>query len=243
MTVATELQKIEQIKRNINTSIKNKGVNILNNTPLEDYPNKIDAISGSASSKNITLIQPTKVLKIEDNVLKGFDYNKYARIDQSFTLSNYTWSLCFKFKHFSRRSRERLFSFNGADVGDTSGGFVIDLSSSHSHWWIATGHTPGDWTVFWDIACNTEGSFNYNLNTVYWLKAEFTGSYYAAYVSTNGTDWIQDVKIMDSRIVDLLSTRRPLIGTAESPSTQTFDGEVYLSDCWIKINNIEVWHG
>ena len=49
MAIKTDLQKIEQIKKDIHTSIKNKEVNIPNDTPFEDYPSKIDSITGGSS--------------------------------------------------------------------------------------------------------------------------------------------------------------------------------------------------
>lgn len=49
MLVQDDLQKVEQIKKNIHTSIKNKEVNIPNDTPFEDYPSKIDSITGGGT--------------------------------------------------------------------------------------------------------------------------------------------------------------------------------------------------
>lgn len=52
MNVLSNLNKINQIKKNIHTAIGNKGVDIPANTPFEDYPNKVSAISGGGFSSD-----------------------------------------------------------------------------------------------------------------------------------------------------------------------------------------------
>lgn len=58
MSVQDDLQKIEQIKEDIHTAIKDKDVIISDDTPFEQYASKIDSIKGSGPC-NILKINPT----------------------------------------------------------------------------------------------------------------------------------------------------------------------------------------
>ena len=53
-TVTSNLTKIESIKEQIYSVIKNKGVDIANDIPFEEYPNEIGKISGGSGSINTT---------------------------------------------------------------------------------------------------------------------------------------------------------------------------------------------
>ena len=49
MTVGSDIAKITEIKKDIHSAIKNKGVDIANDTPFEEYPSEICKISGGGS--------------------------------------------------------------------------------------------------------------------------------------------------------------------------------------------------
>lgn len=57
MLVQSDLNKIEDIKKNIHTSIKNKGVDISNDTPFEEYAEKVTSIKGGATPDDIKLVK------------------------------------------------------------------------------------------------------------------------------------------------------------------------------------------
>lgn len=50
MSIVDDLNKINNIKYDIRKAIANKGVDISDNTPFADYPNKIDSITGGSDS-------------------------------------------------------------------------------------------------------------------------------------------------------------------------------------------------
>lgn len=55
-SVTNNLTKIEFIKEQIHSAIKNKGVDIPNDTPLEEYPNKIGKITGGGVALDSTTL-------------------------------------------------------------------------------------------------------------------------------------------------------------------------------------------
>lgn len=52
MTIAEKLQKISDIKADIKTAINDKGVEVTDSTPFEEYPNKIAQISSGSEKTN-----------------------------------------------------------------------------------------------------------------------------------------------------------------------------------------------
>ena len=50
MSVYSDLEKIKQIKKQIHTSIANKEVAIADDLPFDQYPSKIDKITGGGGS-------------------------------------------------------------------------------------------------------------------------------------------------------------------------------------------------
>lgn len=55
-TVTNNLKKIEFIKEQIHSAIKNKGVNIANDIPFEEYPNEIGKITGGGVALDSTTL-------------------------------------------------------------------------------------------------------------------------------------------------------------------------------------------
>lgn len=90
-TVTSNLTKIEFIKEQIHSAIKNKGVDISNDIPFEEYPNEIGKISGGGDNtilKTISTIPnpnvgmcvfstPTTVLAEETALFESSEFENY----------------------------------------------------------------------------------------------------------------------------------------------------------------------
>ena len=57
MSLDTDIDKVLQIKKGIHTAIKNKGVDIANDTQFADYPEKIMEIVGGEGSDLSGLVE------------------------------------------------------------------------------------------------------------------------------------------------------------------------------------------
>lgn len=139
MSILSDLNKILDIKEDIHSAIKEKGVNIDNDTPLDEYPTEIGKITGGG----VALDSTTLVVRN----LSGKDLK----------------------------------------VGDSC-----------------------------------------------WLN-------YSMYTSTDGETWNEDYVI--NRNDPITNTVPPTLGTADSPSTLTMNGEIYLDGCWLKQNGEIIWSG
>lgn len=94
MSVQSDLDKIEDIKKDIHTSIKNKGVDISDDTPFENYPSEIDSITGGGSNTSYILkintipMDASVTCKSGSTTLTPFESKYYASGDGS--VVNYT---------------------------------------------------------------------------------------------------------------------------------------------------------
>lgn len=249
--VISDLNLINEYKADIYNAIKNKGVDIPANTPLSNYADKVSAISGGGSS--VGLVTP---IKIDNNVIKGFTFNNYAQINQSFNLSTYDWEVCIAFKQYSLSEQGRIFAFGGSEDGyPPFGNALFGLESGIGeiiNYWIASGTVDSSaWYERYDICAGAYdgclGSTTVQNNIKYWFKLSCNKNdnnyVYTGQISTDGTNFTQDFTKTSNKYVSLNSENKPRLGTGNAPSTQTFNGEIYLDDCYIKINNQVVWHG
>ena len=86
----------------------------------------------------------------------------------------------------------------------------------------------------WIDASSQTGSHVIQPNTTYWIKAGFkssTNTYYLKY-SLDGIDYIDDVSYTSSTITP---------HTSGSSISKSWSGEVYLDECKVTVNGVEVW--
>lgn len=173
-------------------------------------------------------------LDTNTGVLSSFSINNYAELPVVFNPGNNPWEFQIKFLRTSYGdSGERLFALGGAQ---DLRGVTLWPNSNVSNWFISSGNNS------WDISSGTQGSYNLELNTVYYCKVQFTGSAYICSFSTDGTTWEEDARFENSTPISNI-TLPVVLGTADTPSNETFNGDIYLDGCYLKIGDEVVWSG
>ena len=183
--------------------------------------------------ETVNLIGDTQ-LDTTTGVLSSFSNDNYAELPLVFNPENNTWEFQIKFlRTTSGDSQERLFALGGVQEYR---GVTLRPYYNASNGFISSGNNG------WDISAGTQGNYNLELNTVYYCKVQFTGSAYICYFSTDGTTWEEDARFTSSTPLSNI-TLPAVFGTADSPSSQTFNGNIYLDGCYLKIGNETVWSG
>lgn len=72
MTVSSDIAKITEIKRDIHTSIKQKGVTISDNTPFDEYNEAILSISGGGGNEDTDF----QAMLVMEGIVTGIEPNK-----------------------------------------------------------------------------------------------------------------------------------------------------------------------
>lgn len=171
-------------------------------------------------------------LNTNTGVLSQFYFNNYVELPVVFNPGKSAWEFQIKFLR-TDFGNNGVFALGGAQEYR---GVTLYPTHDVSIWFISSGNGA------WDISCGTQGRYHLELNTVYYCKVQFTGSAYICYFSTDGTTWEEDVRFETSTPISNI-TLPVVFGTADSPSYQTFDGNIYLDGCYLKIGDEVVWSG
>lgn len=105
-------------------------------------------------------------------------------------------------------------------------------NTNHLHiWGLPDGDVYNAYSSIWE------------LNTVYWIKVEFTGTEYNAYYKKfKEAEWERIIHVVSSNKVNV-TTYPVIMGINPNNTSEYFYGTIYLSECYIKINNVVVWSG
>ncbi len=163
-----------------------------------------------------------------NNIISGFSTSNYLKVPYTFNsaIGSQTWEIVGKFK----LTTARINPIYGGEAGtylldiavNASNKFHLSLSSNGSSYNIANAKT---------------GSHTVAINTNYWVKLEFTGSAYILSYSLDGVDFIQDIEITSSTVLES-TTDLLCLGFRAS---QYLAGSIDMSGCYIKINNKIYW--
>lgn len=180
----------------------------------------------------ITLIGNTQ-LDLNTGIISNFSTGgNYAQLPIVFNPGDNTWEFQIKFMRTGSSDYPRLFALGGTQ---DCRGATLAFSGKTNLWYI-------NGNGGWDIACGNVGSYTTNLNTIYLCKIQFTGTQYISQFSTDGINWVNDLTLTNSTPLSGI-TLPAVLGTAESPYSQTFKGQIYLDGCYLKIGNEVVWSG
>lgn len=166
-----------------------------------------------------------------DGVLSGFSTSNYAKLPTTFNPLSDTWEIGFKITTGTLGTPQMYFS----RTDSTYYGVVLGIANtSKLYMAVASGAS----TLIGEIGGNT----TLTANTTYYVKAEFTGSAYNLYLSTDGTTYNSENTITSSTPI-FSSATATLIGLQNTSIGRPFLGTIDLSGCYIKINNILWWSG
>ena len=175
-----------------------------------------------------------KVGSITNNngILSGFSASNYAQLPNSFVHNSQPWEIQFKVTTGSNVNTqgcicEQLFNgskYTGLTLYIQSGTFRMRGGNGSSN------------------IVDIDSSYSIKANTTYWFKAEFTGSKYNFYASTDGTSWTQVTSVSSNSI--LTDNYSMNIGRRNySAGSYPWLGEIDLNESYIKVNGEYFWQG
>ena len=191
-------------------------------------------INESNGSYSIEKLKEVKNFNVNGNptingstgAISDFSSSNYLTLNDGFFPENNSWEYVVHFKTGNNISADQsgVFIVDSLFIGD--GGNVRYLASFLQS-------TPSSW----DIA-NGFLIMPISVTTEYWIKLEFTGTAYNYYSSPDGGESWSLVKSINSTS-KIYGYTIPTIGTSGAHTLQ-FLGEIYIKDCYIKVNN-ELW--
>lgn len=174
---------------------------------------------------------------LNNNIVSNFTTSSYLRMPTMFNPGNDSWEMCFKFKQDSLNTTWRaLFgSYSGdytcgAHLYVTQNGCIsFELTSANGSWDI-TG-----------VGGKTSGVI-FTAAKWYWVKLEFTGTYYNAYLSEDGSNFTKIIEFANS--TPIRASQKQTIGCDQYAGGDHYlNGSIDLSESYIKINNNIWWTG
>ena len=167
--------------------------------------------------------------------ITDFSETDYIELPKIFRPFRNTWEMLFKFKAFDSENSRII---GGIESYDMNRGVVVgnrrDANGvSTPHLWLSSNGTS------WDIADAVHSSdFVTELNTWYYLKVQFTGT---QYIMSIGTTLEEMTTLVTIDSTSLIFQDKPFyIGYYEP---LVFNGEISLTDSYIKIGEDYFWTG
>ena len=182
-------------------------------------------VSKSDTPHNIAIYQPIyryieNVGGVTDNdgVVSDFSTSKYLKIKENFN-PNYPWSVIFKFNLSNiPNSSNILLGYN------SSGIFKLTTFEGKIEFGVST--SASDWTIGQILSEEL-----LQPNTNYWVKAEFTGTSYDVYLSTDGSGYDLIGTINSSEAFTMPDEL--LIGMGGWQFNEVFTGSIDLNETFI----------
>lgn len=238
--------------------------NVSLETPSTPYTSNIDySIVENDAFPSIFKLNEDVVLP-DDSVLEKNDYLLYPKgeylvtddsgkmvYENNFTINGSIKNVGYTFSNFSSSNyltlQERFNPGNKPwefvtkfNLTSTSNGYFIGYIGSGlfrvSVWEGKVGIGMSTVTNDWDI-CDLSSESTISTNTDYWVKAEFTGSAYNLYLSTDGIEYKLEASQESTSIVTFPETT--CIGCGGGNRTN-LKGSMDLSETYIKIDG-EIW--
>lgn len=172
-------------------------------------------------------------LTVNNGVASGFSSSKYMTLPTAFNGSaGSTWEIVFKVKTPTLNTLQQFLavgnqnSYNSYFGVTTANVFRFRLSTN----------TSGS------VICNLIGTTTIIANTDYWVKAEFTGSAYNLYLSTDGVNYTLEATTTSSSIWTQYTFS--WIGKGgDNNSLYPWLGSIDLTKSYIKVNDNDWWRG
>ena len=168
----------------------------------------------------------------DEGVTTGFAANSYIFLPKPFDPQNYsTFEMVFKVKYKTSTSMtyQRMFgALNNTSVSQA----VLGFDNNKFIMWLSSNGTS------WNVASGTTGTTTLTDGTIYWIKFAFNGSAYTASLSTDGVNYTTQLTVSTTTKLNSNNSLF-LIGNAELSGY--FVGDIYLQDCYIKVNGSDWW--
>ena len=263
MSIATAIQNAQQKVANAYTAVNAKGGTLPATQDLSNLPTAINSISGggmdtveaynntgSAISTGdkvwinqddagykindytvwSTNVTPQGSPIIENGVASDFGSSNYLYTDKYFNVAaSDSWEIgvCFNVKRTpSTVSGTYISCFDRY----TNGPYITIESNGYM---AATIAANGSWIGGWNTG------YAPTLNKKYWIKLTHNGSgLYTAYISEDGETFTS----FGSGSLTTFSLNK-IMQLGYGNSGTYLPGNIYLADCYIKVNGVETWRG
>ena len=204
--------------------IKKVYLGIKNTNCLTHIPQDINL---SLDPLNVTVVgSPT----VSSGVVSGFSSANYLTLPETtFPSSTSTsWEMVFKFTtNDSVSTRQSLYT-----QGKKYPSGIVIISSKVR---LTISTSDGSYNIV-----NISGTTTLTANTTYWVKAEFTGSVYNLYLSTDGKTYtLENTKTTSNKMADTANWQIGYDKTDKYP----FLGSIDLPNSYIKIDGSTWWKG
>lgn len=198
------------------------------NNPPHEYPDTyglgytVDS-GGEVVLNGVIVGSPTVS---SDNVMSGFSTTNYLELPASVIPSGgEPWTFVTKFNCTSVSSEQGILGYRGYGL------FRISINGGMLNLGLSTA------TSSWNVGTIT-GSTTLSNNTDYWVKAEFTGSAYKLYLSTDGSTYNEEGTLTTSSVPTW-----PTVLTYGIMSQLAFNGSLYAQEAYLEVDGERVWKG
>ena len=182
--------------------------------PYREEPYQVEILKQVPTNYNI-VGTPT----INDNIVSGFTDDNYLKLKKAFNPKG-QWEVVFKVR-LNEVKHQGLFGYKG------DGLFRLVLSDDNRLVLCLS-------TVTYDFNIGTiDGTTSLSINTDYWIKAEFTGTAYNLYLSTDGIEYNLEGTLETTSIPVFPDTTT--IGTTNRGGIP-FVGSIDLSESYVLID-------
>ena len=165
-----------------------------------------------------------------DKGILSLDSSTYYKYFETVTPTANSWEFVTRI-HYVASSTQRQYIFSEK----TSYGTTLEiLTSGVIKFQVSNSDSSADIGV-------EEGTTVLTNNTDYWIKIEFTGSAYEAYISTDGQTWNKECSI-SSGDTKIANRGNWIIGVSENID-RYFLGSIDISETYIKANGNFWWKG
>lgn len=182
-------------------------------------------IMDNQQEDNFTKVGNIQVSK--DGIVSGFNASNYLTTSEHFNPGNNPWEIVIK---CMLTHEDTSFAEYGLVGYDSTGLFKLKVIPNTRK----VGLDLSTNTTSWNIG-ELVGQTILQLNVYYWIKAEFTGSAYNIYLSTDGDTYNLEGSLSSTTVAIFPS--KTMMGYAY---IHGWNGTIDLSESYIKINN-EIW--
>ena len=166
---------------------------------------------------------------INNGVVSGFSNNDYLKMFQ-IDLSN-PFEILFKVKTPSTWGTTYDVIFSTASTY----GYTFQKNGPNKQF---TYHVPDESDTSRTVH---NGNIGLLEDTIYYIRTRFTGTQLIIDRSTDNKNWL--IEYQENRTVGFFNNAEYTIGRNATVAQQAWSGSIYITDCFIKVNNYTIFNG
>lgn len=208
----------------------------------QDYPDfyqKCLEEYRQAEAHTVSCVNFVGTVTNESGILSNFSVGNFATIRPIDLTNSNQWEMVVKFK---------ANSLNGIAQHILNGGKVdrylaLAITTSGKLCAAVADATGANWQFADDVKDTHAGKTILAAQVWYWAKLEFTGQKYILSLSTDGINYNVEYEYVSTVRPFYSDTINFNIGISRDNENYAFDGQVDLSECYIKVDEQKQWCG